>query len=140
MESKEYEELLKKIDSMQSKIEEQEKVISGHNSRLRGIKGDLLSQEHRFLNAWYNFISYFIKKDERDHFKEKLSAVIQSFLPGTKSTIVIGGSIVGLLTIILMYQSNQLMLLQNQYLQKQIYIQADSDRRDQLVNITEKLY
>lgn len=140
MESKEYEELLKKIDSMQSKIEEQEKVIRGQDSRLKGIKGDLLSQEHRFLNAWYNFISYFIKKDERDHFKEKLSAVIQGFLPGTKASIVIGGSIVGLLTIVLMYQSNQLMLLQNQYLQKQIYIQADSDRRDQLVNIMEKLY
>ncbi len=139
MESKEYEELLQKINEMQAEIDQQKSVINEYDSRLKGVKGDLYSQEHRFIPAWLNVIFHY-KNKETEHSKEKWSAVLQGFLPGTKSTIVLGGSIVGILTIVLMYQSNQLMALQNQYLQKQIYIQADSDRRNQLVNITEKLY
>jgi hypothetical protein len=139
MESKEIDELIQRINSMQSEIDQQKSVIKDYDSKLAEIKGDLLSQEHRFLPAWMNLISHF-KNKEKDHFKDKLSAVVQGFIPGAKSAVVIGGSIVGVFTLVLMYQSNQLMLLQNQYLQKQIYIQADSDRRNQLVNITEKLY
>lgn len=139
MEPKELEGLHQQIKSMQGEIDQQKNVINEYELRLKGIKGDLYSQEHRFINSWLNLLSHFKNKD-KEHFKEKLSAVIQGFLPGAKSTIVIGGSIIGLLTVVLMYQNNQLMLLQNQYLQKQIYIQADSDRRDQLVNIMEKLY
>lgn len=71
MELREYEELLNKINSMQTEIDQQTSIIDRHYSRLKVIKGDLLPQEHRFLNAWYNFILYFTKKDELPAFTRR---------------------------------------------------------------------
>ena len=127
-------------DHPTSEMEILRQTLQAQAEEIQQLKGELIAQEHRFFPTWWNFFCSVFKKDQRRYAWDASKAVLQRFVPGATAAILIGGGLAGTLTVILMHQGNQLTARQNEYLQQQILIQAESDRRDQLVNIMEKLY
>lgn len=108
-------------------------------SRFQELEHKLLEQEHRTLAVWFNFFQSFRGGHEGKRWPST-KALIQSLLPGRTMVLVTGGTLIGLMTVLLMYQNNLLLARQNQYFQQQIYSQGNTERRRTLVDIKEKLY
>jgi len=127
-----------------TKISEDKKYIIGFSShveeKIESNKLYLLSQEHRFIAIAKNMYNAFKNKNRN----EKWSAVKSLFFyfkPGSRVALIIGGGLlIGIPTISLMQKNNEYVASQNYQLQKQIFVQANSDRRLQLSSIIEYLY
>lgn len=104
------------------------------------LEHKVIEQEHRFLSIWFNFFRSF-GEDHKGKRWPALKAVLQWFIPsGRVALIITSGTLIGLFTILLMFQNNKLLASQNYWLQRQINVQAESQREVQMIDIMEKLY
>ncbi|MBA55187.1 MAG: hypothetical protein CMK89_12100 [Pseudomonadales bacterium] len=118
---------------------QQENPHQQYDARFLQLEHRLLEQEHRFISVWLNLFQSFRKGREADRVPA-LKAVLYSLIPGRVLMLITGGTLIGLVTLLLMYQANLLLAKQNQYFQQQIYVQSNTERRRMLVDIKEKLY
>ncbi|MCP4261221.1 MAG: pentapeptide repeat-containing protein [Ketobacter sp.] len=107
------------------------------------LRRELLEQEHRpALAAW----KWLRAKSSHAHAHEgapsgrALFWSVLNFFLSFRVVVIGGGVFIGYVTLLLMYQSNLISAKQNYYMQQQIYIQAQSERRRLLAEIKEKLY
>ncbi|MEE2730761.1 MAG: pentapeptide repeat-containing protein [Pseudomonadota bacterium] len=110
-----------------------------YEARFQQLEHRLLEQEHRFIAVWLNLFHSFRKGHETER-TPALKAVLYSLIPGRALLLITGGTMIGLFTLLLMYQANLLLAKQNHYFQQQIYVQSNTERRRMLVDIKEKLY
>lgn len=92
-------------------------------ARFQALEHRLLEQEHRTFSIWLNFFQSFRRGHEGQRWPA-FKAVLYSLMPGRVTTIVLWGTLIGVITILLMHQNNLLLARQNRYFQEQIYLQA----------------
>lgn len=117
------------LDSRIQRLESQ-----ANNAHLK-----LIEQEHRFISIFVNLI----KSYQNGNRLEKVAAwkaFFYLFVPGRTAIIISGGTVIGILTVILMQKNNELVASQNYYLQTQIYYQTKNENRGHKESITRILY
>lgn len=108
-------------------------------SSVKETRESIIEQEHRIIKTIINMVKA-IKSGDHAERLAAAKAILYLFFPGRVAVIITGGTIIGLLTIILMQKNNELVASQNYYLQSQIYFQTINENRQMRESITKALY
>lgn len=110
------------------------------DSRINELQARLIEQEHRFWHSLYTVIKSLCSKD-KSHLSVAVKALTQNLIPSVRTiTLISGGTIIGILTLYLMFLNNQLVSEQNYHLRQQNYLNTKSNIEQQLISLKRQLY